>query len=357
MSRYRTDSLFADVDSRFRGNNKPVVYNHIIRVVFESAADAQFDYAVPDELWPIRAGQRVEVPFGKKNKLQTGFCVAVEGQRQSDKGVEAQSRERRFKLKSIEKVIDDKPLVDSELMELARWISSYYVCPLGQVLAAMVPSAVKRGAGVKTQKYIYLAEGVDEAIEQLRGKKQKQIVEYLHGRGALNSENALELQGVLEAIGCGKEPVKRLAEKQIVKIAQRTILKSLPAIPKGFLIKTERIVLNEDQRKALVHIKDEINSGKFGVTLLHGVTDSGKTELYMRAIEAVLQKNASAIVLLPEIALTAQTVQRFNERFKKIAVMHSGLTAAQRNVQWQKIKAGQADVVIGARSAVFAPVP
>jgi primosomal protein N' (replication factor Y) len=142
-----------------------------------------------------------------------------------------------------------------------------------------------------------------------------------------------------------------------VKIAQKTILKSLPAIPKGMSIKTEgHVVLNEDQRKALDSIKAQIDSDEFGVTLLHGVTDSGKTELYVRTIQAVLQKGKSAIVLLPEIALTTQTVQRFNERFEKIAVMHSGLTAAQRNVQWQKIKSGEADVVIGARSAVFAPL-
>ncbi len=352
MSRYKTDSLFADVNSRLHGNDKQGGCSHIIRVAFESAADAEFDYAVPDELWPIEAGRRVEVPFGRKDKLEAGFCV--EADIPPDQSFTARGRGR--KLKKVFKLMDKEPLLDSQLMELARWISGYYVCPLGQILAAMVPGAVKRGAGVRRQKYVYLAEGVDEVLEQLRGKKQKQIVKYLHGRGALNSENALELQGVLEAIGCTKEPIKKLAEKRIIKIAERTILKSLPAIPKGMSIKTERIVLNEHQRKALAHIEDEVNSGKFGVTLLHGVTDSGKTELYMRAIEAVLQKDASAIVLLPEIALTAQTVQRFNERFKKIAVMHSGLTAAQRNVQWQKIKAGEADVVIGARSAVFAPV-
>ncbi len=92
------------------------------------------------------------------------------------------------------------------------------------------------------------------------------------------------------------------------------------------------------------------------MTLIYGVTDSGKTEIYIRAIQTALEKGQTAIVLLPEIALNAQTVQRFNERFANIAVMHSGLNAAQRNVQWQKIKSGEANVVIGARSAVFAPL-
>ena len=363
MSKYQTNSLFAEMDSRFRGNDRKnkwndigVVCHHIIRVAFESAADREFDYFVPDEIWPIEVGQRVEVPFGRKDKSEAGFCT------QSDVLPEESfiARGTGRKLKRVIRLIDKEPLLDSELMELARWISGYYVCPLGQVLAAMVPSAVKRGAGVKTQRYVYLrvgASGIEQTIKELRGKKQKQIIKFLDGRGASSANDAVELRGLLEVVGCGDEPIKRLAEKQIVKVAYKTILKSLPAIPKGMSIKSEHVILNDDQRKALAHFETVIGSGEFGVTLLYGVTDSGKTELYMRAIEAVLRKGAGAIVLLPEIALTAQTVQRFNERFKKIAVMHSGLTAAQRNVQWQKIKSGQANVVIGARSAVFAPLP
>ena len=349
MSKYSTDNLFALEEG------EESVCSHIIRVAFESAADMEFDYLVPDEFWPIEVGQRVEVPFGRNDKLEVGFC--------SQSGIAPEesfaARGKGRKLKKVARVIDKEPLVNVELMELARWISSYYVCPLGQVLAAMVPGAVKKGIGVKKQRYIYLAISagdVEQAIKQLRGKKQKQIIKFLHGRGALSATDAVEQQGVLEAVGCSKEPIKKLAEKQIIKIAEKTVFTALPAIPKGMSIKTESVILNEDQRKALAHIKDEINSGKFGVTLLYGVTDSGKTELYIRAIEACLQKDKSAIILLPEIALTAQTVQRFNERFKTIAVMHSGLTASQRNVQWRKIKAGEADVVIGARSAIFAPL-
>jgi primosomal protein N' (replication factor Y) len=345
MRTYQTGHLFAE-------EIKEIPCHHIIRVAFESAADAEFDYLLPDEFWPIKAGQRVEVPFGKKNKIEVGFCVAV-----LDK---TQRIERKFKLKTVEKIIDKEPLLNCELMELAHWISSYYICPLGQVLAAMVPAAVKKAVGARTEKYIYLAitaENLAETIKQLRGKKQKQIVERLQKNEAFDSNKALELQRILSENDCGKEPVKKLAQRQIIKIIEKTVLKSLPVIPKGMSVKTEKVVLNEEQQKAFAHFKAEIESGKFNVTVLHGVTDSGKTELYIRAIDEVLQKGKSAIVLLPEIALTAQTVQRFNARFRKIAVMHSGLTSAQRNVQWQKIKSGDADVVIGARSAVFAPLP
>ena len=349
MGRYKTDSLFETEE--FQQSK----CSHIIRVAFESGVDSEFDYLVPDEFWPIEAGQRVEAPFGRKNKLEKGFCVEIVAEAQRHKGTKEKGRE--FKLKKVCEVIDKEPLLDTKLMELARWISGYYVCPLGQVLAAMVPGAVKKGAGVKTEKQVYLAGGVEEAIGKLRGKKQKRIVEYLQRKKAFNSESALELQGLLAEVGCTNASIKKLAEKQVVKIIQKTILRSLPAIPAGMAIKTDKVVLNEDQQKAMAHFNAEIDSGVFGVTLLHGVTNSGKTELYIRAIETVLQKGKSAIVLLPEIALTAQTVQRFSARFEKIAVMHSGLTAAQRNAQWQKIRSGEADVVIGARSAVFAPLP
>jgi len=351
MSKHQTDTLF-----EMERAGPETLRGHIIRVAFESAADTEFDYLVGDQMWPVRAGQRVEVPFGRNNRLQKGFCV------EADIGAEEAfgSSERGIRLKAVSRVVDKEPLVDFELMALARWIGSYYVCPLGQVLAAIVPAAVKKGAGVKTQKYVYLMIGLADSegiITELRGKKQKQIVAFLRQRKAFGPDSALELQAVLETADCGAEPLKRLVEREIVRVGQKTVLKSLPAIPKAITMGTQpQIVLNADQRDALESIKAQIDSGQFGVSLVHGVTDSGKTELYIRAIRQVLQKGRSAIVLLPEIALTAQTVQRFNERFENIAVMHSGLTAAQRNVQWQKIRSGAADVVIGARSAVFAPL-
>jgi len=355
MSKYQTKNLFAEETEQ-----PPCRY--VIRVAFASAADTEFDYGVPDEIWPVQIGQRVEVPFGRKNKLQIGFCVDVIQNPDSPTAISSarSDKGRKFKLKTIISVIDKEPLLNAELMDLARWISGYYVCPLGQVLAAMVPAAVKKGAGVKTLQYVYLtiaAAEAEETIDELRGKKQKHIIKHLLERQALDPDSAVELQGIVDVVGCGRDPLKRLAEKQLLKIAHKTILKSLPVIPKGISVIPEgHILLNEDQQKALESINAQIASDKFGVTLLYGVTDSGKTELYIRAIQKVLQNGKSAIVLLPEIALTAQTVQRFNERFEKIAVMHSGLTAAQRNVQWQKIKSGEAQVVIGARSAVFAPL-
>jgi primosomal protein N' (replication factor Y) len=323
---------------------------HAIRVAFESAADTEFTYLVPDRLWPVEQGQRVEAPFGKKNKYQTGFCVEV------CTGDIRKQISGRFTLKAIAKVIDPQPLLNSQLMALARWISDYYVCPLGQVLAAMLPSAVKKGTGVKKQKLVYLASKDAGIADSIRSAKQKQIIRLLQDRFAFDSGSAVEQQGVLDQVGCKKTPLQRLARQGIIKTTEKAVPVSLPAIPEKMSLRTESVCLNDDQQKALEHFNQCVDSNEFGVTLLHGVTDSGKTEIYIRSIEHVLQQGKTAIVLLPEIALTAQTVQRFSDRFETVAVMHSQLSGAQRNAQWQSIKSGTARVVIGARSAVFAPL-
>jgi primosomal protein N' (replication factor Y) len=345
--KHGTGSLFAE--------EKPPepTGTHIVRVALESAADTEFDYLVPDALWPIEVGRRVEVPFGKGNRREVAFCV------ESDVAVGKSfaGSGKKVRLKCVSRLVDEQPLLGAELMELSRWISQYYVCPLGQVLAAMVPGAVKRAAGVRRQRCVYLVAPAEQIAAELRSGKQKEIVSALHERQAFSAETAVEVAELTAQVDCQSATVKRLADKHIIKVVEKKVLSALPVVPEGMANESHEVVLNEDQRCALEQMIGRIDAGGFGVTLLHGVTDSGKTELYIRAIERVVQEGKAAIVLLPEIALTAQTVQRFNARFERIAVMHSALTAGQRNVQWQKIAAGQTDVVIGARSAIFAPLP
>ena len=344
MSKYNTKSLFGGdeaVDAAGAG---------VIRVAFDSGVDSVFDYVVGDELWPVAVGQRVEVPFGRGNKPVTGFCVEVLGKEQAKKS-------RGFKLKAVRRLVDSEVLVDDELMELARWISEYYVCPLGVVLSAMIPSAVKKGAGVKKESYVYLAaDNGGDAGREVRGKKQKQIIGVLDEAGAFDEGKGVEKNELLSRADCTAAPLKRLVAAGIVKVKLRSVLKSLPAIPDGLAGSVREVTLNADQVLALAKIGAGVESREFGVTLLYGVTDSGKTEVYIRAIEKAVEAGKSAIVLLPEIALTTQTIRRFSLRFDRVAVMHSGLTGPQRNGQWQKIRTGEADVVIGARSAVFAPL-
>ena len=329
--------------------------SHILRVAFESGADQVFSYLCPDEIWPVQAGQRVEAPFGRGNKQQTGFCVQTQALLPPSQDPEAAVLP--FKLKAISAVVDTAPLLDATLLELAEWISNYYVCPLGQVLAAMVPGAVKRSAGVKKKTYLHLAPGVDLAKLKIRGTLQKQILAALEKEGAHDSESAIALAPLAERLNCTSQPAKALAKKGIVQFTTRHELPALPALPGELLVPEEQdLIINEDQQNALNHILQEIKQRRFGVSLLHGVTGSGKTEVYIRAIQAALEQNLGAIVLLPEIALTAQTLQRFKIRFGSVAVLHSGLSATQRHAQWQSIRSGETQVVVGARSAIFAPL-
>ena len=349
-----TGSLFAEP-----GQNEDAGSSHIVDVAFETGADSPFSYRVPDALWPVGVGQRVEAPFGRGNRPQTGFCVAVWPPESGHVLAVPPGRRRPVQLKAVSRVIDPEPLLDAHLLALARWISVYYVCPLGQVLAAMVPGAVKRAVGVKTERYVFLAAEAGNAIDRVKGRKQSQIVAVLTRLGALDEATAVPLQEVLDQVGCTPLPARGLAGRQVIRVIGRARLEAqpLPGDGPSPTSAEPEIRLNEDQQNALAHVVGGLDSGRFGVTLLHGVTDSGKTEVYIRAIRRVLERGQGAIVLLPEIALTTQTLQRFSSRFTDLAVMHSGLTGPQRNLQWQRIRSGQARVVVGARSAVFAPLP
>ncbi len=321
----------------------------VIRVAFDSGADTCFDYAIPPHMGSVEMGCRVEVPLGRANKPTVGFCVEVLDRAEAQKS-------RQFRLKTVRRVIDDAPLLNEQLMDLARWISRYYVCPLGQTLAAMVPAAVKKGIGIKTEKLIYLARPGDGDIEGVTGKKQRRIIEILQQGRVHNADNAIARAVLLKQAQCTEAPLKNLLRRRFVVVVSRRVMAAPPAVPRGLRLETEKIILNEDQQRAIEHIGGKLRANQFGVTLLHGVTDSGKTEIYIRIIEQVVAQGKTAIVLLPEIALTTQTVTRFARRFKRIAVMHCRLTAAQRHEQWRIIRDGAADVVIGARSAVFAPL-
>ncbi len=328
-----------------QAESKSLQSGHVIRVAIEdSAVEGIFDYLVDEKFWPVEVGAVVEVPFGRGNHSKRGFCMEADVERET-KGM---------RLKKIKQVVEKQPLLDEKLIELAKWISSYYICPIGQVISAMVPAAVKKGIGVETKKYVYLAGLVEEFP---KAAKQKKLLEVLTEAKAFDEENAIEQNQLLGYGSCTAAVLKSLANKGLVKIAQRKEIKQLPSLPGSLTVETEdEIDLNEDQRNVLAYVNDEIENERFGVSVLHGVTDSGKTEVYIRAIQKTLEKGKTAIVLVPEIALTTQTVRRFQKRFDDVAVMHSGLSAAQRNVQWQAIKSGKSKVVIGARSAIFAPV-
>lgn len=317
-----------------------------IEVAFNAAVDQTFNYLVPISLWPVEPGQRVLVPFGQNDRPRTGICTAVrEGQTRPEG-----KNGRILTLKPILKVIDHQPLIDARLLDLARWISNYYLCPLGQVLAAMVPGPVKQARWLRPGKAIYLLTQDQGVIRAVRGKNQARVIRTLLANKATDQDHAIAVKQLLTQAKAGMTSLASLLNKGLVGIVD------LPQVANQPSPSSDRPALTADQAIALDKIVAQIEQGSFGVMVLHGVTGSGKTEVYIRAVEHVLAKGRSAIVLLPEIALTTQTLIRFTNRLGQVAVLHSGLTTGQRYKQWHLVSTSQVKVVVGARSAVFAPV-
>ncbi|HEX8875415.1 MAG TPA: primosomal protein N' [Phycisphaerales bacterium] len=313
-------------------------------------------YAVPRNLAdPIPVvGERVEVPLGRQTA--GGIVVAVGG-------VEMLGDLDPLKVRAI--AARTGAGLPPTLVELARWMSGYYVCPLGMTLATMMPAAVKRDVGKREQKVLALAD-LDDArrgeLAALIGKPARAVWEKIIAEDALAMPlPPLELKGLLGERTM--RSINRLLVAGLLVERTREIIRAsetLPLSQPNAFGSAKVITPTADQQRIIDAILPRVLTPTFGVHLLYGVTGSGKTEVYLRLLRAMLDsdEHRSAIVLVPEIALTPQTSERFLERFRDrgVAVLHSGLTAAQRNKEWSRVASGAARVVVGARSALFAPV-
>jgi primosomal protein N' (replication factor Y) len=317
----------------------------LVRLAFDQGGDNVYDYAIPESFAErLQVGQRVRAPFGRRNRMQIGFCVAF------PQGSDVKQ------VKQVAEIVDPFPLFDSDRMELARWISDYYGCPLGITLAAMVPNAVKKKTGLVSRTYVRLSpqgEPQEQPEQSVRLSSQgRTILEHLKLHAG---KTDMLLEELLSQLQCTRGPVKTLSRAGLVQLIQKkeftNHLKTQAAKEPA-----PSFELNEGQKKVLTEAGSLIALDSFNVLLLHGVTGSGKTEVYMSCIETVLRQGKRALVLVPEIAQTPQTLNRFRNRFGRVAVLHSALTEKQRHQQWDLITQGQADVVVGARSAVFAPI-
>ncbi|MEQ8770992.1 MAG: primosomal protein N' [Phycisphaerales bacterium] len=321
-----------------------------VRVAVERSLDLSegLTYAGDD----LAIGQRVTVPLGRGDAAAQGFVVAVGGPELLD-GFDPR------KVKHVRSASSTR--LPEPLVELARWMSTYYCCPLGMVLATMVPAAVKASIGRRT---ITKLEPVPDPPA--------------HGESDLDAHltpTARAAWDAIRQIPAGDFPIaaKDLAHRvgatnagPINKLVKLGVLREVTVetvrAPEAFWSESGAALsappeLTSDQHAAVEGITKTL--GSFAPHLLRGVTGSGKTEVYLRLIERVVASGQSAIVLVPEIALTPQTAERFLARFEHlgVAVLHSGLTGATRNKQWAAAASGAAKVVVGARSAVFAPVP
>ncbi|MHC4848329.1 MAG: replication restart helicase PriA [Planctomycetota bacterium] len=302
------------------------------RVAFDLPVPTEFTYEVPPELEAeLRAGQRVRVPFRTQSRV--GYLVAFE------------SESKLKTIKPISAVVDREPIVPEDLLTLARWISRYYCCSLGEALQGMLPGGVRKGAP-RIKVVVRTGEGELPA----RAKKAAAVLDALS-----RFERPPPIGVLLEAAGASRAALKTLERAGLVRVETHEDEEDLltPA-EGGSEVPPE---LEVPQRDALAGMEEDLTTPRFAVHLLLGVTGSGKTEVYLRAIEKTIATGRQAIVLVPEIALTPQTVRRFRARFPRVEVLHSQQTERTRRQAWKRIRRGEADVVIGPRSAVFAPVP
>lgn len=317
-----------------------------VEVVVNAPLDKTLHYKVPDTLVPeLRLGSHVQVPLGQR--LVDGYCVGF-----PDSPV---ARE----LKEIKAILGPQPLLSEKILGLTRKVAEYYHCSWGEAIEAALPAAVKKGLKTKTFKALRLSKdrvAIREAMEALRRRapRQANALEVL-----LQSSNGISLRDLSRQSGCNLEGLKNLARKRLVEIYEQPSTECRDR-PSGLSIldraKALSLQLTPEQEQAFSLISRQLSERKFSVVLLQGVTGSGKTEVYIRAIEETLAMGRGAIVLVPEISLTPQAVERFSARFSNVAVLHSYLTGAERYDQWQAVREGKARVVIGARSAVFAPI-
>lgn len=323
----------------------------IARVTLEIAVRKEFDYSIPPELVErMELGTRVKVPFGPR--LVLGVVTAL---------VETSPHTN---LRPISSVVGVSGMLTPRVLDLARWMAEYYCCAVEVALKSVLPDSVrKEDAKWRERLYVQALPVVGE-MPKLTGR-QKEIW------NVIEEWRELPLQELLKLAETTDETVRRLEDKGLVRIAPRVDERDPYA--REQILPTEAMKLNPEQEKAMEAVRVAMEQAATApaeagepVTipplLLHGVTGSGKTEVYLQAIGIALARGQGAIVLVPEISLTPQTVERFKARFSTganatmVAVLHSHLSAGEKHDEWHKIRQGRARIVIGARSAVFAPV-
>jgi len=369
-----------------------------IEIALPINSDRTFTYSHPENTSPV-IGQRVLVNFNYR--LKTGIIIALLDKPECDE----------YKVKNILEIIDDDPIINEELFSFARWISKYYYCPIGLVFKAMLPSGInvntfqkiilKNEHNIKEasiciiqhlkknnnettlaelkeskipslfKKIVELEEeGIIEIERKFKGKIQKKTVNCLKiieqpQKGDLTPKQE-ELFSCLEYAGqpilmsdiakkFSYNLIKRLADKKLISIYKKEVYPNI--FSHVHKKESPNFELTEEQSEVLKTIEAQIEKNSYKTFLLHGVTSSGKTEVYIRAMKKAMENNKTALLLIPEISLTPQTVERFYSHFGDIiAVLHSKLSERERLHYWNQLRKGKKQIAIGPRSAIFAPL-
>ncbi|MEQ8790238.1 MAG: primosomal protein N' [Pirellulaceae bacterium] len=313
----------------------------VAEVVFAETPFGPYDYTVPEHLHAeVETGRRVRVPLGRGNRTVLGYVVEVATRATGSR-----------RLKDISSVVDPTSLISPAMLRLCQWMADNYLCEWGQAIEAVVPAAVREKAGTREVTLLSVPTNVAARMTQLKlSKLQATALKTLAG-----STRPLTPRELASAVGCTEGPITALRRKGLVSAEVQRV--HLQRREEGVAPRASRHELHAEQQAAFDAILAALDAGRHETFLMHGVTGSGKTEVYIRAIEEVIRYGRQAIVLVPEISLTPQTRQRFRERFDRVAVLHSHLSGAERHWHWRQIAKGEVEVVVGARSAVFAPTP
>ena len=323
----------------------------VARVTLDVAVRREFDYLVPAELESsVREGTRVKVPFGPREVMGVVTKILDESPHGN--------------LREIIKTVGGQALVTPSILRLVRWIADYYCCAPEIAMKAVLPDAVRKEEEGWRERLFVRALPVHGDLPKLT-KRQEDLWTLVE------EWRELPLQELVRLAGTTSTTIRKLEDKGLVSIAPQ--ISERDPYGKEHILPSQPLELNAEQATALKSVVDamerlakpagdEAKPEGDSVFLLHGVTGSGKTEVYLQAIAHALGQGQGAIVLVPEISLTPQTVERFKARFSHgpqqtlVAVLHSHLSAGERHDEWHKIRQGRARIVIGARSAVFAPV-
>lgn len=319
------------------------MYADIIVDISHEKLDKVFQYAIPETLLlQIKVGSQVEIPFGMGNRLIKGYVVGISDK--TDYPVE--------KIKSVENIIKDSTTIESQLIQLAWWIRENYGSTMIQALKTVIP--IKRKIHSNKKRKIKLLLSKEEASHLLEDYIHKKYTARVRLLEELIKENHLSYDMVSKKLNISPSTIKDMEKLKIIEVTSKDILRN----PNIYKSETEEysLELNKEQKYVVQTILEDYKKNHSSTYLLHGVTGSGKTEVYMELIAGVIKDKKQAIVLIPEIALTYQTILRFYKRFgERVSIINSKLSAGERFDQFQRAKTGEIDIMIGPRSALFTP--
>ncbi|MGH9805514.1 MAG: DEAD/DEAH box helicase, partial [Candidatus Acidiferrales bacterium] len=308
-----------------------------------------FTYRIPSALaGQVCVGGRVVVPFRQRKLVALVRALTAEPRHSGS-------------LKDILEVVDSEPLLPPALEELARWVTEYYLAPPGEVFRTLLPL---HGEFAQRER-VRLRPAGEERLAALAAKPDRSENEQLEHEllRRLRGSKPRAAARLAKQVPDGRRWLARLRRQgliEVVRSVERKRASAQPAAPllfEGDWAAAGVPVLNEQQEQALAEIELRLAAGKFSPVLVRGVTGSGKTEIYLRAIQSCLARGRTALLLVPEIALTPAVAELFRARFgAQVAVLHSGLAARERSAEWWRLRRGEARVAVGTRSAVFAPL-